>query len=370
MDILCLLYPIEQHRKNNSMKLFGPNANLSEIARLIMSEDIAALEQELAKGLNLNSKLPITERISETPLTLALCEKKKKVIDWLLSKKVELNDPGNPAILMACSNTDVKTVKQLIEHGAHVNARHKIGKSALNAALYGNNYDLIPVLIEAGYDLKNDGVSLRQAVSNRQYKAIELLLDHGVDVNFCKPDMVFPYNSTPVHIAAKNNDIKTVKQLVAQGADVTIKDQYGERPYNCAVASNNAEMMAFLKALEPEQWHNEEQRLTALKSYKLPEVLLKILRSTDRRLELPGNEHVRFIVFNTLLEVKEVSWMKHKFLDLLAEVDNYSRDGFLVWYPKKKCFAFADYEHQEFKELCSAKEFFADPSAQIDKLFE
>jgi len=352
------------------MKLFGPDTELTPIARQIMAEDMTSLEQEVAKGLDLNSKIPIAERITETPLTLALCEKKKRVIDWLISKKVELNDKETPSILMACSNTDVKTVKLLIEHGANVNARHKIGKSALNAALYGNNYDLILVLIEAGYDLKNDGVSLRQAVSNRQYKAIELLLDQGVDVNFCKPDMVFPYNATPVHIAAKNNDMKTVKLLVAHGADVTIKDHYGERPYNCAVANNNGEMTTFLKALEPEQWHNEEQRLAGLKSYKLPEALLNILRSADRRLELPGNENVRFIVFNTLLEVKEVNWMKHKFLDLLSDVDNYSSDGFLVWYPKKKSFAFADYEHREFKVLCSAKEFFADPSTQIDKIFE
>ncbi|MBO9595032.1 MAG: ankyrin repeat domain-containing protein [Niabella sp.] len=352
------------------MKLFGPNAELTETARQIMAEDIAALEDKIAGGWNINQKIQITERVAETPLTLALCEKKKKVLDLLLSKKVALNDKEHPAILLACSNTDVKTVKRFIENGADVNARHKTGKSAMNAALHGNNYQLIPLLIEAGYDLKNDGSSLRQAVFNRQYKAITWLLEHGVDVNFCKPDMVFPYNSTPVHVAAGNNDLETVKRLVAHGADVTIKDHYGERPYNCAVNHNNEEMKAFLKALEPEQWHNEEQRLADLKSYNMPDALLNVLRSTNRRLELPGNENVGFIVFNTLLDVKEVHWMKHKFLDLLSAVDNYSSDGFLVWYPKKNCFAFADYEHQEFKELCSAKAFFADPSKQIDKIFE
>lgn len=352
------------------MKLFGPNAELTETARQIMAEDIAALEEKVAGGLNVNHKIQITGRVVETPLTLALCEKKKKVLDWLLSKKVVLNDKEHPAILLACSNTDAKTVKRLIENGADVNARHKTGKSAMGAALHGNNYALIPLLIEAGYDLKNDGSSLRQAVFNRQYKAIALLLEQGVDVNFCKPDMVFPYNSTPVHVAAGNNDLETVKRLVAQGADVTIKDHYGERPYNCAVANKNEEMKAFIKALEPQQWHNEEQRLADLKSYKIPGALLNILRSTDRRLELPGNENVGFIVFNSLLDVKEVHWMKHKFLDLLSVVDNYGSEGFLVWYPKKKCFAFADYEHREFKELCSVKEFFADPSAQIDKIFE
>lgn len=352
------------------MKLFGPTATLTEIATLVMNEDIEALEKEVAKGLDINAPIQVTERVAETPIILALSENKKKVIDWLLSKNVELNQEDNPAILMASSNCDAKTVKLLIEKGANVNARHKIGKTAMNNALYGNQYEVIMLLLENGYDLKNDGSALRQAVSNRQRHAIEIFLDYGIDVNFCKPDMVYPYNSTPVHVAAANNDLATVKWLVEHGADVTIKDKYGERPYNCAVEHKNEEMKAFIRSLEPEQWHNEEQRILDLKSYKIPEDLLKILRSDQRRIELPGNKYVQFIEFNSLLDVKEVNWNKHKFLDLLKEVDNYGSEGFLAWYPRKKCLAFADYEHGEFRELCSLKEFFSNPSAQIDKIFD
>lgn len=352
------------------MKLFKANAELTELATLIQSENIDALEIKFSHGLNINAPFEITEHITEPPIILALCENKKKVIDWLLSKKVELNNKDNPAIFIACSNSDAKIVKLLIENGADVNAIHRIGKTAMTNALYDNNYEVIPLLIEHGYDLKNDGSSLRQAVYNRQYKAIKLFLDYGVNVNFCKPDMVFPYNSTPVHIAAQNNDIKTVKLLVEYGADVTIKDKYGERPYNCAVSNNNDEMQAFIKSLEPEQWHNEEQRLTDLKNYKLPSELLDILRSENRRIDLPGNKNVKFIVFSSLINIKEVNWKKYKFLDLLESVHNYGNEGFLVWYPKKKCFAFADYEHEEFKELCSVKDFFENPSKHIEKIFE
>lgn len=352
------------------MKLFGPSTVLTEIATLIMKEDLDALESEVSKGFNINDTLQIAERIAETPLILALCENKKKVIDWLLSKNVKLNDKDNPPILMACSNCDAKTVQLLIEKGADVNARHKIGKTAMNSALYGKNYEVVMLLIENGYDLKNDGSTLRQAVSNRQKAVIEILLDYAVDVNFCKPDMVFPYNSTPVHIAAKNNDLPTVKWLVEHGANVTIKDKYGERPYNCAVDNKNEEMKSFIRLLEPEQWHNEEQRLADLKSYKIPEELLAILRGDNRKIELPDNTNIKYITFNSLLDVKEVNWNKHKFLDLLSEVDNYGSEGFLVWYPKKKCLAFADYEHGEFRELCSLKEFLVDSSAQLNKIFE
>ncbi|MBN9298719.1 MAG: ankyrin repeat domain-containing protein [Filimonas sp.] len=353
------------------MKLFGPTSELTPLATLIINQDIDALEKEVSNGWDINKKFIITKHIEKHPLTLALCENKQKVIDWLLSKNVELNDKESPAILMACSNCNVKTIKRLVENGATINTAYKAaGQSEMSAALYGNNYEAVMFLLQSGYDMKSDGNSLRQAVSNRQYKAIDLFLNADIDVNFCKPNMVFPYNSTPVHVAAENNDLATVKLLVQHGANVTIKDKYGERPYNCAVENKNEEMMLFLKSQEPEQWHNEEQRLLDLKNYKIPTELLQILCSEDRKIELPGNEHTMFIVFSSLLNAKEVNWKKHKFLDLLSEVDNYDSGGFLVWYPKKKCLAHADYEHEEFKELCNIKEFFDNPAKQIEKIFE
>jgi uncharacterized protein len=352
------------------MKLFGPSAKLTALAQLIMSENIEALENLYSKGFDINAVFEITDYINEPPIILALCENKKKVIQWLLSKNVNLNDKENPAILMACSNGDIEMVKLLIARGANVNAKHKTGKTAMNDALYGNNYAVIALLIENGYDLKKDGVSLRQAVSARQKQAVKIFLDNDVDVNFCIPDIVFPYNSTPVHIAAQNNDLETVKLLVEKGADLTIKDNYGERPYHCAVENGNEEMKAFIKSLEPEKWHNEEQRLIDLKAYKMPNELLEILRSENRRIEMPENEHIKAITFNALLDVKEVNWEKRKFLDLLSYADNYGHEGLLVWYPKKKCLAFADYEHGEFKELCNIKAFLENPSKQIDQIFE
>lgn len=352
------------------MKLFDSNTELTELAKLIMSEDIIVLEKLWCNGFDINSKFSIAKGIEETPIILALSENKKKVIDWLLSNNVELNNKEYPAILMACSSCSSKVVKLLIDNGADVNAKHRIGSSAMSDALYGKNYDAVSLLIERGYDIKRDGTSLRQAVSDRQYKAIAIFLNHGVNVNFCKPNMVYPYNPTPVHVAAENNDFKTVKLLVEHGADVTIKDKYGERPYHCAEKNKNEEMIQFIKSLEPKQWHNEEQRLIDLKSYKIPAELLDFLRGDKRRIEIHDNPYSRYIVFNSLLELKEVKWEKRKLIDLIKEVDNYDSEGFLVWYPKNKMLAFADYEHGEFVEICNVKEFLDNPSKQIAKIFE
>ena len=117
------------------MKLFGPTAELSDIAKLIMTEDIDALENMINQGFDINRKIEITKYISETPIVLSLCENKLEVLNWLLAKNVELNDRENPSILMACSNCSPQIVKLLIDKGADVNAKHRIGKTAMTNAL-------------------------------------------------------------------------------------------------------------------------------------------------------------------------------------------------------------------------------------------
>jgi len=127
-------------------------------------------------------------------------------------------------------------------------------------------------------------------------------------------------------------------------------------------------LIEYIKSLEPIQYHNNDQKISDLKKYDIPNEIIEILKSENRVLKI-SSENVSFIEFHSLLEVKEVDWRKHKFVDLLSKVDNYGADGFLVWYPKKKVLAFADYEHNKFKILCTSKIFFKDPSKQIKKIF-
>ena len=58
-------------------------------------------------------------------------------------------------------------------------------------------------------------------MSDGEAKLAKLLLEKGADINYHKPDMVFPYASTPVTEAARSNDFPMVRWLVEQGADIT-----------------------------------------------------------------------------------------------------------------------------------------------------
>ncbi|MES2765326.1 MAG: ankyrin repeat domain-containing protein [Bacteroidota bacterium] len=351
------------------MKLFGPKDKLSDLANLIVKEDVETLEKEFSRGWNIDEPVVLVNH-AEPAIIIALSENKLKVVEWLILKSANLNLKLNPSIVIAASNCSPETLEFLIKNGADVNAKDRVGKTALNSILYDKRFENIPVLISNGYNIANDGVSLRQAVFSNDLKAIKILLELGFDVNLHKPNMVFPNNPTPVAVAAENNDFKTVKLLVKHGADVRIKDDNGFRAFDYAVENKNEEMIEFIKSLEPERWHNEELRANELKKYKLPPGLLNILRSDNRKLEINNNSHVKYIVFKHLLDVKEVKFKKGKLLDLLSEVDNYLSDGFLVWYPRNKCLSNFDLEHDVFKELGSWEEFIENPSKQIDKIFD
>jgi hypothetical protein len=350
------------------MKLFGENTEISKYAKLIINEDIDGIKQAIEEGWNTNEVFEICKYISEPPIILALYYNKLKVVDFLIKNGVNLKRyPVIPAAADCCS---IETIKLLLKYGADLYATNNVGSNALHRAVISERYNFIQDLIDLGIDIKKDGVLLRKSVYNKQYEVIRILLNNGIDVNLHTPDMVFPYNSTPILVAAENNDFDTVKLLVENGADVTIKNDYGERPFLAALKNKNKEMIDYLKALEPEDWHNEEQRIYEFKKLKMPEMLINYLRQKDMKLKINDNKFVSYVTFHSVIACKKVDWNGNDFWDLLSDVDNYSPEGFLVWYPKKKCLASADYEHENFKILGKWEEFIKNPSMIIDKIFE
>ena len=338
-----------------------------ELVDFIAEGNLPALEAELAKGWDINQEIRVHERYSQTPFDFALSNRKKKLLEFLVDKGAHIYETALIDVCMS-EKSDPELVKWLIEQGADVNAGTHI--TPLQAAIYGGSEEIAFLLLENGCRLTPDGTTLRHAAEAGFTRLCEYLIANGFDVNYCEPDMVYPYNASPLQIAASKGNLALVKRLIELGADLSYKDKYGERAYHYALRNKQKAVAEYIKSVEPAQWHDEEERLRALKAYKLPKGLIALMRATDRRIPLPECEYTNFVAFAPLSDVKEVKWKNKKFLDLLSDADRYGAEGFLVWYPKNKKLAFADYEHGTFTELCTFEAFMANPSAQINKIFE
>lgn len=208
-------------------------------------------------------------------------------------------------------------------------------------------------------------------MSDDDLKTVTYLLDHGVDINYNKSDMVYPYQATPLTVATRMDNQAMVQFLIERGADVTLAEKDGDRPYTIAVSNKNTALADYLKSLEPAEFHDIENKKFELRKYKLSDELVSFLTGKNLRLELTQNEYeIRYIDFFTLTDTIEMKIGRQKLLRLSADIDNYS-DLLLMWNPKKKgligCY---DVEHQTYADLCSFAEFLTQPEIYLINFLE
>ena len=126
---------------------------------------------------------------------------------------------------------------------------------------------------------------------------------------------------------------------------------------------------AYLKGLEPEEWHNEQEKVRQLMPYKLPARLVEYLKTGPLRLEFPDQKWVKWAELYSYMDVQEMTWKRKKLLSLMAAMDNYS-DYLLLWSPRDKKLWYLDIEHEEFHPLAKWDDFIADPGRYLNGMIE
>ncbi|MBU5211436.1 ankyrin repeat domain-containing protein [Heyndrickxia oleronia] len=353
------------------LKDIGKFEELPEIAMHIYHGNIPALHAAIIAGWDIEEGIVLSKRTTLSPLDLALVLQRREVVELLVEHGVNLNAHHNPAFLRAVRYCKEDIVRYIAAQGAKLDKLNQTGLGAYSQAYYGNKNN-IPLIHELGLDIKlHGGPVLREAVSDHDLKTLKYLLDHGVDINYNKPDMVYPYQATPLTVAVRMGNLAMVKFLIERGADVTLAEKGGERPYTIAVSNKHTVLADYLKSLEPAEIHNLENKKHELKKYKLPDELVTFLTGDELRLELAQNEfEIGYIDFFTLTDTIEMKLGRQKLLRISADIDNYS-DLQLVWNPKKKgqigCY---DVEHQTYADLCSFTEFRPQPEMYLIKFLE
>ena len=135
---------------------------------------------------------------------------------------------------------EIEAAKALLHCGAHLTL-------PLAAAL-GNLDDARPLLPHATKDQRH--LAFAVAAQYGQTEIVRMLLDFGEDPNRFNP-VGGHSHSTPLHQAAGNGHLETVKLLVSRGAKTDVKDiLFGGTPAGWANHAGRKDVEAYLRSLK------------------------------------------------------------------------------------------------------------------------
>lgn len=308
------------------------------------------------------------EYVQKTPLELAVQENREDMVRLLVERGADLTQNGDELLFASIKCQNYSMLSYLVEAGVRLEENQRSIYHLFSFLEGLKNPELLTIVDRLQIDFKRyGGEPLRTAVWGGDRMLAEYLIQNGADIDYHKPDEVFPYASTPVIEAARQNDFDMVRWLVGEGADITIPDKYGDRPYTLAAPNKNQEMAAYLRNLEPEDWHNEENRAQQLAAYKMPTEMVEYLKTGPLRLEFPEQDEVQWAELYPNMDVQEVTWKRKKLLSVMAQMDNYP-DYLLLWPPKDKKLWYLDVEHEEFHALSTWEDFIADPGKYLNRM--
>ena len=350
------------------LKDLGTFDSVPEIVIDIVKGNILALENALAAGWDIHKSIQLGKYSEYSPLELALVMNCLPSVRWLVEHGANLNEKENPSFLLAVRYGTKEIIEYVVAHGANIHVLNAVGVDAFQAALYGKQYENLQRIHDLGYTVqKYGGKDFRNAITDRNYEVLDFFINNGVDINYNKPDSVYPFKPTPLCVAARYVDLQMCKYLVEHGADVTITEKDGMRPYSIAIERGDMEMAEYFKNLEPAEYHDLQNKMDQLKPFKLPKALVAFLESDNLYFELPESDFIS-IEFFPLIYTIPFKVGRRNLLRLSKELGEYDYWQ-VVWDPKSKKIGCYDTEHQELQELCKFDEFIADMVGQLETLF-
>ena len=350
------------------LKDLGTFESVPDLVTDIINGNITALESALNSGWDIDEPIQIGKYSEYSPLQLALVMNCVPSVQWLVEHGADLNDEENPSFLLAVRYGNQEIIDYVVAHGANIHALNCVNVEAFQAALSGKKYENLQLIHDLGHTVhKYGGKAFRNAITDKNYEVLDFFIRNGVDINYNKPDSVYPFKPTPLCVAARYVDLLMCKYLVEHGADVTITEKDGMRPYSIAIEKGDMEMAEYFKNLESPEYHDIQNKMDQLKPFKLPKGLVSFLEGDTLYFELPDSDFIS-IEFLPLIDTIPFKLGRRNLLRLSKELGEYN-DYQIVWDPKSKKIACYDMEHQELRELCKFDEFMADMSGQLETLF-
>jgi ankyrin repeat protein len=184
-----------------------------------------------------------------TPLQTAIQEGPRDIFDLLIQSGADVNAKdrlGFTPMYMAIYNKDLDYMKILIANGADVNTKYPGGETLLQAASVTGKTEVVQFLLEKGADINakdNTGwTALLRAARSADANMVELLLDKGAEIDARDNK----YGFTALQYAARLGYKKVAKLLITKGADINEKDKDGRTALHLAAESADADIVELL----------------------------------------------------------------------------------------------------------------------------
>ncbi|MCU0547580.1 MAG: ankyrin repeat domain-containing protein [Oscillatoriaceae cyanobacterium Prado104] len=206
----------------------------------------------IAKGANVNVK----NNKGLTPLHMA---QSKAIAQILLAAGAKINIKEDnaqygksTALLHNAAKIGFKElVQQLINNGANVVIRDSKQRTPLHYAATKEVAALLMLDINARDEYGN--TPLHRAVQDNRPEIVSFLIANGAELNVKNESENTPLHlsrsgNTPLHLAVQNNRPEIVSFLITNGAKVNVKNESGNTPLHLAVQNNRPEIVSFLIA--------------------------------------------------------------------------------------------------------------------------
>lgn len=230
-----------------------------KLIQAIEAGKLDELKQLIADGADVN-EIPQ----EDSPLGAAVRMGTEDAIDLLLAAGADASSGGlSVPLATAAFDGNLPIVKKLLAAGAEVNAQEEPGTTALMGAARNGSIEMVKVLLDGGADAKitdGEGRTALSFATEGEYAEIVALLKPLTEVDEPKAkkatksagksdiDQPVEYGRTKLHLAAHAGDLVTAKKLVAGGADLERKDDFGATPL-MATIGNRPEQRAMFKFL-------------------------------------------------------------------------------------------------------------------------
>lgn len=194
--------------------------HLKELKDQTMSEVLVEVENMLARG---RMELPLS-------LCFAVLRGDDSLLHQLLKRGLDPNESdnnGRTALHIAASKGSENCVRLLLDYGANPNSRDSDGNVPLWEAMLGGHEPLVKLLVENDATLHSGDTGLFACIAAEQNNLTLLkeIVRRGGDVTHSKSN-----GTTALHVAVCEGNMEIVKFLLGQGADIDKQDDDGWTP--------------------------------------------------------------------------------------------------------------------------------------------